>query len=157
MEPVGGKYLLDVVTLTTTSGNRFQVEKSILAAVPSLPNRTVFLDRVDVALSPEHMTRPPPEAPSCAPPCAPPITPPSPGPGAPGWDREVVCIQPSRTTTPPESTEHPPQEPQNVRAYKLISVSVACFVLECIRSHHSISWISVQQYVWKLLKENDNL
>ncbi|XP_073319631.1 tax1-binding protein 1 homolog A isoform X1 [Pagrus major] len=70
-------------------------------------------DRVDVALSPEHMSRPPPEAPPCAPPCAPPITPPSPGPGAPGWDQEVVCIQPSRTTTPPESTEHPPQEPQN--------------------------------------------
>ncbi|KAM8766650.1 tax1-binding protein 1 homolog A isoform 1-T3 [Acanthopagrus schlegelii] len=70
-------------------------------------------DRVDVALSPEHMSRPPPEAPPCAPPCAPPITPPSPGPGAPGWDQEVVCIQPSRTTTPPESAEHPPQEPRN--------------------------------------------
>nr|XP_046272704.1 tax1-binding protein 1 homolog A isoform X3 [Scatophagus argus] len=70
-------------------------------------------DRVDVALSPEHMSRPPPEAPPCAPPCAPPITPPSPGPGAPGWDQEVVCIQPSRTTTPPESVEHPPQEPRN--------------------------------------------
>ncbi|XP_068188377.1 tax1-binding protein 1 homolog A isoform X2 [Antennarius striatus] len=68
---------------------------------------------VDIALSPEHMTRPPPEAPPCAPPCAPPITPPSPGPRAPGWDQEVVCIQPSRTTTPPESTEHPPQEPLN--------------------------------------------
>ncbi|XP_035537423.1 tax1-binding protein 1 homolog A isoform X1 [Morone saxatilis] len=70
-------------------------------------------DRVDVALSPEHMSRPPPEAPPCAPPCAPPITPPSPGPGAPGWDREVVCIQPSRTTSPPESLEHPQEEPQN--------------------------------------------
>uniref|UniRef100_A0A3P8TY85 Tax1 (human T-cell leukemia virus type I) binding protein 1a n=1 Tax=Amphiprion percula TaxID=161767 RepID=A0A3P8TY85_AMPPE len=48
-------------------------------------------DRVDVALSPEHMPRPPPEAPPC-----------------------VVCIQPSRSTSPPESLEHPPEEPQNV-------------------------------------------
>ncbi|KAL3983658.1 hypothetical protein ACER0C_015283 [Sarotherodon galilaeus] len=71
-------------------------------------------DRVDVALSPEHVSRPPPEAPSCTPPCAPPISPSSPGPGAPGWDREVVCIQPSRTTSPPETLEHPPEEPQNV-------------------------------------------
>ncbi|XP_028284355.1 tax1-binding protein 1 homolog A isoform X2 [Parambassis ranga] len=69
-------------------------------------------DRVDVALSPEHIPRPPPEAPPCAPPCAPPITPPSPGPGAPGWNRDVVCIQPSRSTSPPESLEHPPEEPQ---------------------------------------------
>ncbi|KAI4817615.1 hypothetical protein KUCAC02_010998 [Chaenocephalus aceratus] len=58
-------------------------------------------DLVDVALSPEHMSRPPPEAPPCAPPCAPPITPPSPGP--PGWDRKVVCIQPSRSTSPPRA------------------------------------------------------
>ncbi|XP_039977182.1 tax1-binding protein 1 homolog A isoform X2 [Xiphias gladius] len=71
-------------------------------------------DRVDVALSPEHITRPPPEAPPCAPPCAPPITPQSPDPGAPGWDREVVCIQPSRSTSPPESLEHPSEEPRNV-------------------------------------------
>ncbi|XP_031709549.1 tax1-binding protein 1 homolog A isoform X1 [Anarrhichthys ocellatus] len=70
-------------------------------------------DRVDVALSPEDMPRPPPEAPPCAPPCAPPITPPSPGPGAPGWDREVVCSQPCRSTSPPESLEHPPEEPRN--------------------------------------------
>ncbi|TNN88112.1 Tax1-binding protein 1 B [Liparis tanakae] len=70
-------------------------------------------DRTDVSLSPEHMSRPPPEAPPCAPPCAPPITPPSPGPGAPAWDREVVCIQPCRTTGPPESQEHPPEEPRN--------------------------------------------
>ncbi|KAM6903180.1 tax1-binding protein 1 homolog A isoform 1-T1 [Lycodopsis pacificus] len=70
-------------------------------------------DRVDVALSPEDMSRPPPEAPPCAPPCAPPITPPSPGPGAPGWDREVVCSQPCRSTSPPESLEHPPEEPRN--------------------------------------------
>ncbi|XP_033493854.1 tax1-binding protein 1 homolog A isoform X1 [Epinephelus lanceolatus] len=70
-------------------------------------------DRVDVALSPEHMSRPPPEAPPCAPPCAPPITPPSPGPGAPGWEQEVVCIQPSRSTSPPESLEHPPEEPRS--------------------------------------------
>ncbi|XP_034747068.1 tax1-binding protein 1 homolog A isoform X2 [Etheostoma cragini] len=70
-------------------------------------------DLVDVALSPDHMSRPPPEAPPCAPPCAPPITPSSPGPGAPGWDREVVCIQPSRSTSPPESLEPPPEEPRN--------------------------------------------
>ncbi|XP_068431524.1 tax1-binding protein 1 homolog A isoform X2 [Clinocottus analis] len=70
-------------------------------------------DRADAPLSPEHMSRPPPEAPPCAPPCAPPITPPSPGPGAPGWEREVVCIQPSRSTSPPESLEHPPEEPRN--------------------------------------------
>ncbi|KAL3044068.1 hypothetical protein OYC64_003825 [Pagothenia borchgrevinki] len=73
-------------------------------------------DLVDVALSPEHMSRPPPEAPPCAPPCAPPITPPSPGPGAPGWDREVVCIQPSRSTSPPESLDSSPEEPQNAAA-----------------------------------------
>ncbi|CAN9503830.1 unnamed protein product [Ophioblennius macclurei] len=68
----------------------------------------------DAAPSPEHMPRPPPEAPPppCAPPCAPPITPPSPGPGAAGWDQEVVCIQPSRSTSPPESLEHSPEEPQ---------------------------------------------
>uniref|UniRef100_A0A3B4TJQ5 Tax1 (human T-cell leukemia virus type I) binding protein 1a n=1 Tax=Seriola dumerili TaxID=41447 RepID=A0A3B4TJQ5_SERDU len=52
-------------------------------------------DRVDVALSPEHMTRPPPEAPPC-----------------------VVCIQPTRSTSPPESLEHPPEEPRSVCAYK---------------------------------------
>uniref|UniRef100_A0A3P8TPB2 Tax1 (human T-cell leukemia virus type I) binding protein 1a n=1 Tax=Amphiprion percula TaxID=161767 RepID=A0A3P8TPB2_AMPPE len=71
-------------------------------------------DRVDVALSPEHMPRPPPEAPPCAHPCAPPITPTRPSLGAPGCDPEVVCIQPSRSTSPPESLEHPPEEPQNV-------------------------------------------
>ncbi|KAG8005115.1 Tax1-binding protein 1-like protein B [Nibea albiflora] len=71
-------------------------------------------DRMDVALSPEHMSRPPPEAPPCAPPCAPPITPPSPGSAAPGWDQqEVVCIQPSRNATPPEGLEQPPEEPRN--------------------------------------------
>ncbi|KAF0024669.1 hypothetical protein F2P81_023471 [Scophthalmus maximus] len=47
-------------------------------------------DRVDVALSPEHMSRPPPEAPPCIPPCAPPMTPQSPDAGAPGWDRKVA-------------------------------------------------------------------
>ncbi|KAG7245108.1 hypothetical protein INR49_023674 [Caranx melampygus] len=71
-------------------------------------------DRMDVAVSPEHMTRPPPEAPPCAPPCAPLISPRSPEPGAPGWDQEVVCIQPSRSTSPPESLEHPPEEPRSV-------------------------------------------
>ncbi|KAM8840464.1 tax1-binding protein 1 homolog A isoform 2-T4 [Spinachia spinachia] len=71
-------------------------------------------DRTDVAaLSPEHMSRPPPEAPPCAPPCAPPIAPPAAGPGAPGWDREVVRIQPSRSTSPPECLEVAPEEPRN--------------------------------------------
>ncbi|XP_061598747.1 tax1-binding protein 1 homolog A isoform X2 [Cololabis saira] len=72
-------------------------------------------DQVDVVPSPEHMSRPPPEAPPpCAPPCAPPVTPPSPGPGAPGWDRKVVCIQPSRSSGSPESAEHPAEESQQV-------------------------------------------
>ncbi|PWA15406.1 hypothetical protein CCH79_00008421 [Gambusia affinis] len=66
----------------------------------------------DVILSPEHLSRPPPEAPLCAAPCAPPASPPSPGPGAPGWDQEVVCIQPSRSTTPPENMEAPAEEAQ---------------------------------------------
>ncbi|XP_061124055.1 tax1-binding protein 1 homolog A [Syngnathus typhle] len=66
----------------------------------------------DASLTPEQLSRPPPEAPPCATPCAPPISPtnPNPGPAAPGWDREVVCIQPSRSTSPPEN---PPEEPQN--------------------------------------------
>uniref|UniRef100_A0A3Q3E6K2 Tax1 (human T-cell leukemia virus type I) binding protein 1a n=1 Tax=Labrus bergylta TaxID=56723 RepID=A0A3Q3E6K2_9LABR len=51
-------------------------------------------DRVDAALSPEHMTRPPPEAPTY-------------------WNREVVCMQPTRSTTPPEGPEHPVDEPKN--------------------------------------------
>uniref|UniRef100_A0A096LRW0 Tax1 (human T-cell leukemia virus type I) binding protein 1a n=1 Tax=Poecilia formosa TaxID=48698 RepID=A0A096LRW0_POEFO len=38
-----------------------------------------------------------------------------PGPGAPGWDQEVVCIQPSRSTTPPENMETPAEEAQNLR------------------------------------------
>ncbi|XP_077404495.1 tax1-binding protein 1 homolog A isoform X2 [Vanacampus margaritifer] len=69
----------------------------------------------DASLTPEQLSRPPPEAPPCATPCAPPITPPNPNPGpvAPGWDREVVCIQPSRSTSPPETVENPPEEPQN--------------------------------------------
>uniref|UniRef100_A0A3Q2PHX2 Tax1 (human T-cell leukemia virus type I) binding protein 1a n=1 Tax=Fundulus heteroclitus TaxID=8078 RepID=A0A3Q2PHX2_FUNHE len=71
-------------------------------------------DRGDVVLSPEHLSRPPPEAPLCAAPCAPPASPPSPGPGAPGWDQEVVCIQPSRCTTPPENAEAPAEEAQKV-------------------------------------------
>ncbi|XP_051926291.1 tax1-binding protein 1 homolog A isoform X1 [Hippocampus zosterae] len=68
----------------------------------------------DVSLTLEQLSRPPPEAPTCATPCAPPITPsnPNPGPVAPGWDREVVCIQPSRSTSPPETMERPPAEPQ---------------------------------------------
>ncbi|XP_047239705.1 tax1-binding protein 1 homolog A isoform X1 [Girardinichthys multiradiatus] len=71
-------------------------------------------DRLDVILSPEHLSRPPPEAPLCAAPCAPPVSPPSPSPGAPGWDQEVVCIQPSRSTTPPENMEAPAEEAQKV-------------------------------------------
>ncbi|XP_078811038.1 tax1-binding protein 1 homolog A isoform X2 [Oryzias latipes] len=71
-------------------------------------------DRTDVSLSPEYLARPPPEAPPCTPPCAPPITPPSPGPGVPGWSRRVVCIQPSRSTSPPENNEPPPAETQKV-------------------------------------------
>ncbi|KAF7660387.1 hypothetical protein LDENG_00282750 [Lucifuga dentata] len=71
-------------------------------------------DRADGALSPEQISRPPPEAPPCAPPCAPPITPPSPTPGAAGWDSEVVCIQPSRSMSPPDGLEQPPDEPRNV-------------------------------------------
>ncbi|XP_014838468.1 PREDICTED: tax1-binding protein 1 homolog B-like isoform X2 [Poecilia mexicana] len=71
-------------------------------------------DQADVVLSPEHLSRPPPEAPLCTAPCAPPASPPSPGPGAPGWDQEVVCIQPSRSTTPPENMETPAEEAQNV-------------------------------------------
>nr|XP_057903734.1 tax1-binding protein 1 homolog A [Doryrhamphus excisus] len=69
----------------------------------------------EVALSPEQMSRPPPEAPHCATPCAPPITSLNASPVAPGWDREVVCIQPTRSTTPPETVDVPPAEdPQNV-------------------------------------------
>ncbi|XP_017163064.1 tax1-binding protein 1 homolog A isoform X2 [Poecilia reticulata] len=71
-------------------------------------------DQADVVLSPEHLSRPPPEAPLCTAPCAPPASPPSPGPGAPGWDQEVVCIQPSRSTTPPENMETPAEEAQKV-------------------------------------------
>ncbi|XP_078146367.1 tax1-binding protein 1 homolog A [Centroberyx gerrardi] len=75
-------------------------------------------DGADGALSPEQMSRPPPEAPPCAPPCAPPVTPPSPGlspgSGAAAWEREVVCIQPSRSMSPPDGLEHPPDEPRNV-------------------------------------------
>ncbi|XP_077362791.1 tax1-binding protein 1 homolog A isoform X2 [Festucalex cinctus] len=67
----------------------------------------------DASLTPEQLSRPPPEAPPCATPCAPPITPPNPNPVAPGWDREVVCIQPSRSTSPPETVENPPEEPHN--------------------------------------------
>ncbi|KAM3858301.1 tax1-binding protein 1 homolog A [Diretmus argenteus] len=75
-------------------------------------------DGADVALSPEQMSRPPPEAPPCVPPCAPPVTPPSPGhspgSGAAAWEREVVCIQPSRSMSPPDGLEQPPEEPRNV-------------------------------------------
>uniref|UniRef100_A0A4W5KC16 Tax1 (human T-cell leukemia virus type I) binding protein 1a n=1 Tax=Hucho hucho TaxID=62062 RepID=A0A4W5KC16_9TELE len=69
-------------------------------------------DGADGALSPEQMPRPPPEAPGA---CAPPATPPTlPTPGA-GWEREVVCIQPSsRSMSPPDGLEHPPEEPRNV-------------------------------------------
>uniref|UniRef100_A0A8C6KXJ1 Tax1 (human T-cell leukemia virus type I) binding protein 1a n=1 Tax=Nothobranchius furzeri TaxID=105023 RepID=A0A8C6KXJ1_NOTFU len=52
-------------------------------------------DRVDVTLSPDQISHPSSEA--------------SPGPGAPGWAREVVCIQPARSSSPPENIEHPPE------------------------------------------------
>ncbi|XP_053720125.1 tax1-binding protein 1 homolog A-like [Synchiropus splendidus] len=68
-------------------------------------------DGTDVSLSPEQLIRPPPEAPPCAPPCAPPVTPPNPA--APGWEA-VVCIQPSRTTSPLESSEKPAEEAAKV-------------------------------------------
>eukprot|EP00064_Thunnus_orientalis_P008755 superscaffoldBa00001065_g8778 len=118
-------------------------------------------ERVDVALSPEHMSRPPPEAPPCAPPCAPPITPPSPGPGAPGWEREVVCIQPSRTTSPPESLDQSPEEPRNssretkiTRAERVISSDVhkRCPLCEVIFPPH-FEQRSFEQHVeshWKV-------
>lgn len=106
----------------------------------TVPRISVFLDRVDVALSPEHMTRPPPEAPPCTAPCAPPITPPSPGPGTPGWDREVVCIQPSRTTSPPESLEHPPEEPRNVSARKLTATPLEYRYQMRFHTHQILHW-----------------
>lgn len=64
-------------------------------------------ERVDMAVSPEHVSRPPPEAPACVHPCAPPISPSKP---APGWDQEVVCMQPTRSASPPETAEHPPEQ-----------------------------------------------
>ncbi|XP_057683578.1 tax1-binding protein 1 homolog A [Corythoichthys intestinalis] len=68
----------------------------------------------DVSLSPEQLSRPPPEAPPCATPCAPPITLTdlNSNPGA-GWDQEVVRIQPSRSTSPPKTAENPPEEVHN--------------------------------------------
>ncbi|XP_013866663.1 tax1-binding protein 1 homolog A isoform X2 [Austrofundulus limnaeus] len=72
------------------------------------------VDRADRPSSPDPASRPPPEAPACAPPCAPPMSPPSPSPGAPGWEREVVCIQPSRSTSAPENAEPPPEEARQV-------------------------------------------
>lgn len=74
---------------------------------------------VDAAVSPAPLPLPPPETLSCPQPCAPPLSPPSPSPnpastppsgtGAPGWPQEVVCIQPSRSssTSPPDSAERP--------------------------------------------------
>ncbi|KAL0961985.1 hypothetical protein UPYG_G00334230 [Umbra pygmaea] len=72
-------------------------------------------DGADGALSPEQMPRPPPEVPGGrAPPCAPPAALPTP-PGA-SWESEVVCIQPSssRSMSPPDGLEHPPEEPCSV-------------------------------------------
>ncbi|KAJ0055187.1 hypothetical protein NL108_012630 [Boleophthalmus pectinirostris] len=72
---------------------------------------------VDAAVSPDLLPLPPPEGVSVPQPCAPPLPPSSPAPstspsgaspGAPGWAQEVVCIQPSRSTSPPDSAEHPP-------------------------------------------------
>ncbi|XP_042166371.1 tax1-binding protein 1 homolog A [Oncorhynchus tshawytscha] len=64
-------------------------------------------DGADGALAPEQMLRPPPEAP--------PSTSPTPCAGA-GWERDVVCIQPSssRSMSPPDGLEHSPEEPRNV-------------------------------------------
>lgn len=74
---------------------------------------------VDAAVSPEPLPLPPPETLSCPQPCAPPLSPstlspnpaPNPtttaGPGAPGWPQDVVCIQPSRSTSPPDNSERP--------------------------------------------------
>uniref|UniRef100_A0A3Q1GQK0 Tax1 (human T-cell leukemia virus type I) binding protein 1a n=1 Tax=Acanthochromis polyacanthus TaxID=80966 RepID=A0A3Q1GQK0_9TELE len=95
-------------------------------------------DRVDVALSPEHMPRPPPEAPP-----------------SPGCDREVVCIQPSRSTSPPESLEHPPEEPQNVSINQrgtLTDVHKRCPLCEVIFPPH-FEQRSFEQHVeshWKV-------
>lgn len=59
----------------------------------------------------ERAHRPPPEAPpACAPPCAPPLSPSVPGP----WDQEVVvCIQPSRSASPPEGADETHKVRQN--------------------------------------------
>lgn len=60
----------------------------------------------------ERSHRPPSEAPpTCAvPPCAPPLSPSAPGP----WDQEVVvCIQPSRSASPPEGADETHEVRQN--------------------------------------------
>ena len=88
--------------------NGFQIKMILITGFLPPPNH------IDVAPCRENTARPPPEAPPCAPPCAPPITPSSPGPSAHGWNQEVVCIQPSRSTTPPENTEHPPLDTRHV-------------------------------------------
>uniref|UniRef100_A0A8C6L046 Tax1 (human T-cell leukemia virus type I) binding protein 1a n=1 Tax=Nothobranchius furzeri TaxID=105023 RepID=A0A8C6L046_NOTFU len=55
-------------------------------------------DRVDVTLSPDQISHPSSEA--------------SP---SPGWAREVVCIQPARSSSPPENIEHPPEVSDGAR------------------------------------------
>uniref|UniRef100_H3CUY1 Tax1 (human T-cell leukemia virus type I) binding protein 1a n=1 Tax=Tetraodon nigroviridis TaxID=99883 RepID=H3CUY1_TETNG len=109
----------------------------------------------DVASCPENMARPPPEAPPCAPPCAPPIPPSSPGSGARGWNQEVVCIQPSRSTTPPENMEHPPPDTRNVggQSFSFMSdVHKRCPLCEVIFPPH-FEQRSFEQHVeshWKV-------
>lgn len=97
---------------------------------------TAAVDRADGASSPEHASRPPPEAPACAPPCAPPMSPPSPSPGAPGWEREVVCIQPSRSTSTPENAEPPPEEAHRKVGLPSVPFAFLGFVLQPTYSCH---------------------
>uniref|UniRef100_A0A667WP75 Tax1 (human T-cell leukemia virus type I) binding protein 1a n=1 Tax=Myripristis murdjan TaxID=586833 RepID=A0A667WP75_9TELE len=67
-------------------------------------------DGADGALSPDQMSRPPPEAP-------------------PSWDGEVVCIQPSRSMSPPDGLEHPPDEPRNVSVNEVHKRCPLCEVI----------------------------
>lgn len=86
----------------------------LLLLTPPTPSCRTFLYSLVFTEPPpptslEPAQRPPPEAPpTCVPPCAPPLSPSAPGP----WDQEVVvCIQPSRSASPPEGTD----ETHNVR------------------------------------------
>uniref|UniRef100_A0A3B3CHY3 Tax1 (human T-cell leukemia virus type I) binding protein 1a n=1 Tax=Oryzias melastigma TaxID=30732 RepID=A0A3B3CHY3_ORYME len=66
-------------------------------------------DRTDASLSPEHLARPPPEAPP-----------------SPGWSRRVVCIQPSRSTSPPENIEPPPSKILTYTTAVVFSLLLCC-------------------------------